>query len=220
LPISQGLKAGLAAGVVYGAMIGLLHLGTLEACSSAQISIIAQKLLQENGPTNVTASTMFYSTDVLYFPMIYAIWALIYGVVYGVVYAALYIWLPGTDSKRKGMTLGIPVFVIGIVAGPAYPNYVCSPSYLPLIAIGLGLPASFVFGYVLGLFYDSFGRLAQEQRMEREKLKSSGSADLRLFWRSVQLALFRKTTLPSLHELRVNGPISKPNQSPDLSHAL
>jgi hypothetical protein len=193
LPISQGLKAGLAAGVVYGGMIGLLHLGTLEACSSTQISEIAQKLLAQN--SNASASSMF-STDVLYFPMVYGIWGLIYGVIYGAIFAYIYPRLPGSTSRRKGMTLGIPVFLIGVFAGPAFFLYDCSPSYLPLISLGLGLPVSFIFGYVLGMFYDSFGRLALEQRLERQKedLEKADRSKLRA-------ARFRRTALRLRREL-------------------
>jgi len=159
--------------------VGLLHLGTLEACSATQISYISQHLLSQNPPSNASASSMF-STDVLYFPMVYGIWGLIYGVIYGAVFAALYFKLPGSGSKRKGMSLGIPVFLIGVFAGPAFFLYNCSPSYLPWISIGLGLPASFLFGYVLGLFYDSFGRLALEEKTETEKMKGTDSSSLRV----------------------------------------
>lgn len=169
MSISQGLKAGLAAGVIYGGVVALLHIGTLEACSATQIGYIQHELQRLGIPTNETASQMF-STDVLYFPMIYGIWALVYGVMYGAFYAALYSRLPGSNSKVKGMSLGIPVFLIGVFAGPMdYLAYHCSPSFIPLISLVLSVPASFLFGYVLGVFYDSFGRLALEQKQEREK---------------------------------------------------
>jgi len=164
VPLSQGLKAGLAAGVVYGGLVGLLHVGTLEACSAAQINYISQQIVQLNSPTNETASQMF-STDVLYFPMIYGIWGLIYGVLYGALFGSIYSRLPGSSSKIKGMSLAVPVFLIGVFAGPMdYFLYHCSPSFIPYISLGLGLPVSFLFGYFLGLFYDSFGRLALEEK--------------------------------------------------------
>jgi hypothetical protein len=168
LSISLGLKAGLAAGVIYGAMVGLLHLGTLEACSATQISFIAHQLQNQNPPSNASATSLF-STDVIYFPMIYGLWSLVYGVVYGLVFAVLYFKLPGINSKKKGMVLGIPVFLIGAFLGPAAFNYACSPSFVPYIALAAGLPASFAFGYVLGLFYDSFGRLALEEKQSEVK---------------------------------------------------
>ena len=169
MPISQGLKAGLAAGVIYGAMIGLLHLGTLEACSTAQISYISQQLIKLNTPANVTASSQF-ATDVIYFPMVYGIWAMIYGVFYGALFAVLYLKLPGSNSKKKAMVLGIPVFLVGIFAGPAvFFVYQCGSSFFPILSQLAAIPASFAFGYVLGVFYDSFGRLASEER-ENEKM--------------------------------------------------
>ena len=169
VPISQGLKAGLAAGVIYGAMVGLLHLGTLEACSSAQISYISQQLIKLNAPSNVTASAQF-ATDVIYFPMVYGLWALVYGVFYGAFFSIIYLRLPGSSSKKKAMVLGIPVFLIGVFAGPAvFFVYQCSSSFIPLISQVAALPVSFAFGYVLGLFYDSFGRLSNEEK-ENEKM--------------------------------------------------
>src|ERR1700730_14015015 len=128
MPVSQGLKAGLAAGVIYGVLVGLLHLSTLEACSSSQLSYISQQLAL-HPVANVTATDLF-TTDTIYYPMVYGIWSLIYGVIFGAIFAALYFRLPGLNSKKKGMFLGIPVFLIGVFAGPASFFYQCSPSYL------------------------------------------------------------------------------------------
>jgi hypothetical protein len=167
VPVSQGLKAGLAAGVVYGLLVGLLHLGTLEACSSSQLGYISQQLIA-HPVANVTASDLF-TTDIIYYPMVYGIWTLIYGVVFGAVFAALYLRLPGLNSKRKGLFLAVPVFFIGVFAGPASFFYQCDPSYVPYISFLFGIPAAFTFGYFLGIFYDSFGRLALEQKEKRSK---------------------------------------------------
>jgi hypothetical protein len=167
MPVSQGLKAGLAAGVIYGVLVGLLHLSTLEACSASQLSYISQKLLL-HPVANVTASDIF-TTDTIIIPIYNGIWSLIYGVIFGAIFAAVYFKLPGLNSKKKGLFLGIPVFFVGIFVGPAAFVYQCSPSYLPYISFALYVPVSFCFGYILGVFYDSFGRLAQEQKEEREK---------------------------------------------------
>ncbi len=174
MPVSQGLKAGLAAGVVYGLLVGMLHFGTLEACRTTQIQYITAQLQKEN-LSNVTADELF-ATDVIYYPMIYGLWSLVYGVIYGAVFGIIYLRLPGRTSKRKGIALGVPVFIIGLLAGPAFFGYQCSPAFLPYVFLAAGLPVSFIFGYVLGSFYDSFGRLAIEQREELEKLKASKSA--------------------------------------------
>lgn len=179
--------------------MGLLHVGTLEACSATQIGYISQQLLRLNAPTNETATQMF-STDVLYFPMIYGIWGLVYGVIYGAVYGMIYHRLPGSNSKRKGMSLGLPVFLIGVFAGPMdYFLYHCSPSFIPIVSLGLGLPVSILFGYFLGLFYDSFGRLAEEDR-EKENAGAGSPAQLRVS----QLETFRSRNkvLPLRHGRR------------------
>lgn len=168
MPISQGLKAGLAAGVVYGLMIGMLHFGVLEACRTTQLQYISTQIVKQS--INATADSLF-ATDVVYYPMIYGLWSLVYGVIYGAVFALIYLKLPGRNSKRKGILLSVPIFFIGLFAGPAFFGYQCSPYYIPYVFQIAGLPVAMIFGFVLGVFYDSFGRLAVEQREEAEKAK-------------------------------------------------
>lgn len=167
--ISQGLKAGLAGGVVYGLMVGLIHLGTLEACSSAQIQFISQHLAQLSPQSNSTAQQLF-STDVVYFPMVYGLWALIYGLLFGVLFALLYTRLPGTNSKRKGMVLGVGVLLVGFFVGPASYSYACSSFFFPSVATIGGFASGIFFGFVLGMFYDSFGRLHEEEKKDGDVL--------------------------------------------------
>jgi hypothetical protein len=174
MPISQGLKAGLAAGVVYGLMVGMLHFGTLEACRTTQLQYIETQIASQNPATNATADQLF-ATDVIYFPMIYGIWALVYGVIFGAFFAYLYSRIPGGSSKSKGVFLSFPVFLIGIFAGPAFFGYQCSPAYLPYFFLAAGFPVSIAFGYTLGVFFDSFGRLA----LERGEGSGRGGANLR-----------------------------------------
>ncbi len=162
MSISQGLKAGLAAGVIYGLMVGMLHFGTLEACRTTQLQFIQNRIASQNPPTNATASELF-ATDVIYYPMIYAIWGLVYGVIYGAIFAYLYSRIPGRNSRSKGVLLSVPVFLIGLFAGPAFFGYQCSPTYLPYFFLVAGLPVSVAFGYVLVVFFDSFVRVALEQ---------------------------------------------------------
>jgi len=166
--ISQGLKAGLAGGVVYGLLVGLIHLGILEVCAPSQLQFIEQHISQLSTPTNSTAEQLF-STDLVYFPMINGIWALVYGVLFGAVFAFVYTKLPGTNSKRKGMTLGVVVIFIGLFIGPASYSYTCPSNYFPIIADTAGLASGILFGFVLGVFYDSFGRLHAEQEDEKKK---------------------------------------------------
>lgn len=168
--ISQGLKAGLAAGVIYGAMIGMLHFGILDACSAAQIQFISSELLKQPVPVNATASDLF-ATDLIYFPMFTGLTTLVFGVICGAVFAYFYRRLPGSNSKKKAMVLVIPEYIvlnllIGITFGPAFFLYQCNPGYLPVVPSILGVGAALVFGYILGVFFDSFGRLKQEEEAE------------------------------------------------------
>jgi hypothetical protein len=165
---SQAAKGGLAAGLVFGLMIGLLHLGTLAGCSSAQLGYINHQLLVTG--QNATANAI-YSFDLVYYPMVNGLFAFVLAVILAVGYGALYLRIPGKDSKRKGEVWALPVFVVALVAGPAYIPYECDPSFIPYIATFAAIPATVIFGYLLGVFYDAFGRLAIEQREELEAAK-------------------------------------------------
>jgi hypothetical protein len=144
-------------------MVGMLHFGTLEACRTTQLQFIQSQISAQIHPTNATAEELF-ATDVIYYPMIYGLWSLVYGVIYGVLFAWIYLRVPGSTSTKKGVVMSIPVFLIGIFVGPAFFGYQCIPAYLPYIFLAAGLPVSIAFGYVLGVFYDSFGRLEKEER--------------------------------------------------------
>ena len=107
------------------------------------------------------------------------------------------------------MVLGVPVFLIGLFAGPASLYVInCSPSFIPYISQALSLPASIGFGYILGMFYDSFGRLAIEQREEREKEKAglSGRSNLQVLVTSFWIALTRRTIWLLRHGLLTDDP--------------
>jgi hypothetical protein len=166
--ISQGLKAGLAAGAIYAAMIGLLHLTTLLGCSSSQISYISSsKLLQSS---NASATEIFYGTDIIYLPMVFGVATLVAGVIFGAVFGYLYARLPGSTSKSKGLSLGGVVFIVMALVGPDYLElYACGGSLFPYVTFALSVPAALVFGYLLGSFYDSFGRLEREETEQRRE---------------------------------------------------
>ena len=175
MSISQGLKAGLAAGVIYGLVVGMLHFGTLEACRATQLQFIQAQIDSLGSSINYTATQLF-ATDVIYYPIIYGLWSLIYGVIFGALFAWGYSRLPGSTSKSKGLILSIPVFLVGIFAGPAFFGYQCNPEYLPFLFLAAGLPVAVVFGYVLGVFYDSFGRLAIEEKENSRKRVNNRSS--------------------------------------------
>ena len=154
----------MAAGVIYAVMIGLLSLTTFLGCSSAQIAFIAAQ-----NTSNSTASDIFYSTTIVYFPMVYAVLTLIFGLIFGVVFAFAYPRLPGSNSKLKGSSLGVGAFLVIAIIGPGFfEEYKCGSSLFPYFTFGLSVPAGLVFGYLLGSFYDSFGRLEREETEERK----------------------------------------------------
>lgn len=162
--LSQGLKAGLASGVIYGLLVGSSHFTFQAACSRDQINGIAQKILVEN-LQNVTAKQI-YSTQLVVIPIYWGLGALILGVVFGIVFSLLYRVLPGSSSPSKGLAFSLVVFALGFLLGlPGY-GIACTPQILSLLPLILSLPISLVFGYVLGVFYGNFGRLAA-QREER-----------------------------------------------------
>ncbi|GEM_PF-1546327 len=184
--ISLGLKAGLASGVIYGALIGFLHAGLLEACSSTQLSFINQNLIASpirsrmiSYYTSESASDVFGS-DLLHFPIYWAIGALIAGVAYGVVFSAIYPKLPGFSSRTKGMWMGVIVYVVGTFLGLSGLEVTCSPSVFSILGMLGSLPISIADGYFLGMFYDSFGALSKEERaelLEQKQLQGEDDED-------------------------------------------
>ncbi|MDG6994815.1 MAG: hypothetical protein JRN52_02735 [Nitrososphaerota archaeon] len=173
MPISQGLKAGLAAGVVYGLMIGILHVSFIAACSTDQLAYITQQIATRN-LQNVTAQQI-YSTDLVVLPIYWGLGAMILGVLYGVTFGLLYKSIPGVDSRKKGIFLSIAVFGIGFFMGlPGY-GIACTPAFMSFLPLVLSVPISLAFGYLLGVFYDSFGRLAKEEKEEERNRSATNS---------------------------------------------
>jgi hypothetical protein len=168
LTLSQGLKAGLAAGVIYGLFIGIIHLGFLQVCSSTQLAYIARQLATLSPPSSAKPSDIF-ATDLVIVPIYWGLGSIILGVIYGVAFSFLYRFIPGSDSKQKGFVLGVAVFALGYLLGISGYEIACSPSYISIIPLVISLPMSLAFGYLLGSFYDSFGRYALEQNENREK---------------------------------------------------
>lgn len=156
--LSQALKAGLAAGVIYGLLVGCSHFTFQAACSTDQINGIAHKILVEN-LQNVTAQQI-YSTQLVVLPIYWGLGALILGVIFGIVFSFLYRFLPGSNSPSKGLSFSLIVFALGFLLGlPGY-GISCTPEIISFMPLVLSLPISLVFGYVLGVFYDRFGQLA------------------------------------------------------------
>ncbi len=171
--LSQGLKAGLAAGLIYGALVGILHAGLLEACRETQVQFISQNLISPpfrlrfiSAYQNDNAFDIFVS-DLTHFPLYWAIGGLVAGVFYGAIFKFLYNRLPGKNSRSKGIAAGLIAFVLGIFLGLSGLEVSCSPSVFPFLALIISFPISVVFGYLLGIFYDSFGAIATEEKKEK-----------------------------------------------------
>ncbi len=109
--------------------------------------------------------------------MIYGVFAFVIAVVFGVIFAFAYRRLPGIRSPTKGVTIGAFLFVFVALAGPGYfTDYSCSAGPLPFTPYAtfiLSVPVALFFGYLLGSFYDSFGRLEVEETEERRKMQDS-----------------------------------------------
>jgi len=109
--------------------------------------------------------------------MIYGIIAFLIALVFGVTFAFAYKRLPGMKSATKGVTIGAFLFVFVALAGPGYfTDYSCSAGpfpFTPYATFILSVPVALFFGFLLGSFYDSFGRLEVEETEERRKMKES-----------------------------------------------
>ena len=153
----------MAAGVVYGLLIGAIHFSYLEICSSTQLSYIAQRIaeLHLSG-----SATDYFSTQLVVFPIYFGLGALVLGVIYGAFYSLVYTKLPGSNSLTKGVSLGVLVFVLGYILDISGYEIGCAPSFIPYTALALSLPISIAYGYLLGIFYDSFGRYELERKKE------------------------------------------------------
>ncbi|MGI0078407.1 MAG: hypothetical protein ACRECH_02175 [Nitrososphaerales archaeon] len=175
--ISKGIKAGLAAGVVYAALIGLLHTGFLTICAPYQIAYIQSQTAGLNPTTVITTSLTtitttvtfpsaqdIFNTDLVVFSLDWAVGALVAGVIYGAIFGAFYERLPGSTSKKKGLYLSIFVFILGIVLGLSGWELGCSPDYYHAIPVLASVPISAAFGYLLGMLYDSFGAVEREEQ--------------------------------------------------------
>ena len=62
------------------------------------------------------------------------------------------------------MMLGIGVLIVGFFVGPAAYPYACQTNLFPAIATIGGFASGIFFGFVLGVFYDAFGRLHEEEK--------------------------------------------------------
>jgi hypothetical protein len=155
---SRGLKAGLAAGAVYGLMVGLLHFGQLQICRSYQIPIIYQALLLQNASATLSDAQKGFAETSIYLPVLFGSIALVVGVIYGGVFGYAYYKIPFSTSRTKGTLFGVAIFLLGIwPLGLSGTEINCAANYY-LIPLTISFPASLATGYLMGVFYDAPSR--------------------------------------------------------------
>jgi len=94
---------------------------------------------------------------------------MIMGVIYGAAFSFIYEYLPGHNSRQKGIFLGFPVFVIGIFFYLSGLEVSCRPELISVFGMAVSLPISLAFGYILGMFFDSFASLEIEDKEESKR---------------------------------------------------
>jgi hypothetical protein len=147
--LSKGLKAGLAAGVIYAGLVAVTLLVLFLAFRSVEILNLTVVY-----PKN---ATQVYSILLVSVPTFYGIVSLIVGVIFGVAFTLSYAHLLGRTSTRKGMFLGIFVFLFNLfVIGIGY--VANTPEYLAIAVSVVAFGSTIAYGYVLGFFYDRFER--------------------------------------------------------------
>ncbi len=135
--LSKGLKAGAVSGVIYGAVGEVIK------------SIIA---------------SLSWGYGIHYYVFFSAIWGAIYGLILGIIvgliFAVAYKSLPGTTSMVKGIIISIFSWLIVSFLFQYIINY--RRSYFSEYyqrAIMVDLIFFIFFGFLLGIFWDKFGKL-------------------------------------------------------------
>ena len=167
---SKGLKAGLAGGAIYGFLVGILHFGQYQVCSSYLIPRIYAADLQQNSSATLLDAQAGFVQASIYVPMVFAILALIIGIIYGGIFAYVYYKIPFATSKAKGIAFGVAIFLIGIPLGLSAYEINCMP-YYNLIPLAISLPVSLATGYLIGMFYDAFGRSSMPEQTEAPNVR-------------------------------------------------
>ncbi len=157
--LSLVFKTGLASGVIHGILQGVISLLTFVIYREQIIETIRNSI-----PSNVNIP--FTVEQLADMGMMFAIpgsiiGGMIAGVIVCFIFSFMYHELLGKNSKVKGIFL-CALLLVGVIFGEfVYPGvvggiFLLNTRYLLL------LPASFafflVFGYVMGMFYDKFGK--------------------------------------------------------------
>jgi hypothetical protein len=160
--IKRGAKAGVVAGLIYGILSGIAGLIYLIVMKDDVISKISASL-----PSNVpiTAEQVYPLALGMSIPSS-VIWGLIFGAIFGIFFAVIHEEWIGKNSRIKGLTLTLVILVllaIGDILAPgnaAAGIFLIQMNWLP--AAVLTSIFFLVFGYLLGMFFDRFGRIKKK----------------------------------------------------------
>jgi hypothetical protein len=150
---SKGLKAGLAAGIIYAGLVAVIVFLFFFIFSATEISNLKQIY-----PKN---ATQVYQIILISYPTFYGILGLLVGVIFGVIFGASYKFLVGKTSSQKGAFLGIFMFMFNLlILGTVF--YVRgTSSYFGLVSDVVSVVSTVAYGLILGFFYDRFERQPQ-----------------------------------------------------------
>jgi hypothetical protein len=157
----NGAKAGLVAGIAYGAIIGVASYFTLLSIKSTVIASITKSL-----PANNTQFTpdQLYNIALIVAPIFVVIFGLVGGLILGAIYGKLLERIPGGTAMVKGVIFGVALWVLVSVVGGLGNRGTYGTEYY-LANIGAGLLGALVFGVLLGYFYGRFTKPKETYEM-------------------------------------------------------
>lgn len=135
----RGIKAGVVAGIIYGIILTVLVAALAEAIMPGFWGVVS------------TAGAGLTGAVIGIFAVMLIIGGAIGGLIFGAVYAAAYGSLPGS-SVVKGIIIAI-IFWLVFSVGLNYSYVSRYPAYA-----GIGLVSSLVWGALVGVFWDKFGK--------------------------------------------------------------
>ncbi|MHA1687618.1 MAG: DUF6789 family protein [Candidatus Heimdallarchaeaceae archaeon] len=156
--LGRGIKAGLAAGIIYMLVLIMFALITTSILLQCPYSLGSPNLLTPHiermfGVTGFPAVILVTLLGTL----TYAIIGVIGGIIFGLVYATVHNILPGSTSVFKGIALSYIFWLIFSVA-LGFISGVIDMYYFFLNFVVIGFISSIVYGFSLGKFWDKFGR--------------------------------------------------------------
>ena len=147
----NGAKAGLVAGIAYGAVLAVTSYFALISMKSAVIADLTSSL-PSNSP--FTPDQLF--NIALYLaPVVVVIAGIIGGLILGAIYGKLIERIPGGSPIIKGIIFGAVLwFLVSVLGGIGDLGQYGVEYYVA--NVGAGLVGALIFGVLLGYFYGRF----------------------------------------------------------------